>query len=259
MASPPSAGSWLLCTWTSAIHEKILCIDVMDPSPIAVEQWSTEVRSVQRLRTVLASPRRAPVVELDIFRHGQTVANADRVVSGLSDVPLTERGREEAQRIGHILDGVYAAAFHSSLSRSRQTLAIAMAASTAQVRSVIEDERVAERSMGVLEGQPIQPLRAYDEGDLHWAPTGGEPYIGVAARVISFLLDLQDAARTSGGRLRVIVCTHAGPMRVLLGVLTSATDPRAVLTGRHANATMSHAICRELTWPPFLSGDPHGR
>ena len=212
------------------------------------------MRSLTDLRDLLRTPLRGPLIQINAFRHGQTTANAEGLVSGVRDVGLTDRGREEAAALAHHLDGRYHAAFHSSLSRSEETLQIALRQSSVDIDAVIGDRRLAERSMGVLEGCPSRPLDPYDRGDLLWAPEDGEPYASVAARVLSFLVDLIGSAQRSGTSLRVVISTHAGPMRILLAAATQATDPRAVLTGRYSNARLSYILLEELSWPPFLEG-----
>ena len=138
---------------------------------------------------------------LEVVRHGQTEANAAHRFSGATDVPLTEHGEQQARELGSRLTGTYDLAFQSPLSRSRRTLELALAASDAAVSEVVEDDRLAERSLGVLEGLDSRPIPEYEAGDFDYAPEGGEPYSSVARRVLSFLADL--GALASGARTTV--------------------------------------------------------
>jgi 2,3-bisphosphoglycerate-dependent phosphoglycerate mutase len=190
---------------------------------------------------------------LEVVRHGQTEANAAHRFSGATDVALTEHGKQQARELGSRLIGTYDLAFHSPLSRSRRTLELALAASDAAVLEVVEDDRLAERSLGVLEGLDSRPIPEYEAGDFDYAPEGGEPYSSVARRVLSFLADLGAEAAGRERPLRALACTHVGPMRVLVPVLRGATDGRGILTARYANAEVTSFELSRLAVPEFLS------
>jgi probable phosphoglycerate mutase len=190
---------------------------------------------------------------LEVVRHGQTEANAARRFSGATDVRLTEQGERQARELGSRLTGTYDLAFHSPLSRSRRTLELALAASQAEVAEVLEDDRLAERSLGVLEGLDIRPIPEYEAGDFNYAPEGGEPYSSVARRVLSFLADLAAAAAERERPLRALACTHVGPMRVLVPVLEGAADGQGILTARYANAEVTSFELSRLAVPEFLA------
>src|SRR5262249_50711334 len=154
--------------------------------------------------------------------------NAQSLITGSRDVPLTPVGEEQARRIGHLLDRHYELAVFSTLSRSWETLRLALLAGHVKVDRVRTDPRLNERSLGVLELQPWRPLNEYAHGDLYYAPEGGDSYAAVARRCLSFLLDLVDfvaAARLE----KILVCSHMGPMRILLGILEEQSDPVQVL------------------------------
>jgi broad specificity phosphatase PhoE len=214
---------------------------------------SGSVRAWSALGQELDARRMAPPVVLELLRHGQTESNAAGLISGAADALLTEVGRTQAREVGATLHGRYDAAIHSHLARSRETLRLALSASTAHVGTIIEDNRIAERSMGRLEGTPTRPLPAYDRGDLSWAPAGGEPYLSVTQRILSFLLDVQCVAAQAERELRVLASTHVGPMRIFAGVLLGTSSPIEVLTDQHANAEVWTATFETLEWPPFLS------
>ncbi len=191
-------------------------------------------------------------MHLDVLRHGETSDNAAHRISGRTDAQLTAAGRSQARRAGEALGDHYDVAFCSPLTRSRDTLTFALGARGLVVPR-LEDARLAERRMGCLEGRRVRPLPAYDRGDLDWAPEGGEPYRAVLARVLSFLADLHDAARAADRPLRVVVSTHAGPMRVLIGCVEGATDARRVLTAKFANGVVHRTVMSTLSWPSFVT------
>ena len=212
--------------------------------------WSSTVYPWPDLEERLES-RREPFA-LDVVRHGQTEANAARRFSGAGEVELTELGQDQAHQMGSRLSGRYDMAFHSSLSRSRVTLELALGSSEATAESVIEDARLSERSLGVLEGRQTRRIAEYEQGDFSYAPEGGEPYTSVAQRVLSFLADLADAATGRSEPLRALACTHVGPMRILVPVLKQSGQPAHVLTARYPNAEVFSFEVSKLKIPPFL-------
>lgn len=215
-----------------------------------------EVYSWEVIASRLASPITFPVpVEVHLLRHGQTPTNARGVVTGSTDVPLTAEGMWQARRAGRQLAGSYDLVFHSRLRRTVHTLRLARQVSKVRYGRVLGDSRLRERSLGVLQQSraPSVVIPAYAAGDLTFAPEGGESYAEVARRVLSFLLDLAGWVLAVHPE-RVLVCSHAGPMRVLLGVFDSAADPSVVLAPLYLNATIIRREWRELRLPPFLDG-----
>lgn len=175
--------------------------------------------------------QRTALLTIDLFRHGETERNAANLFSGCVETPLTARGREQAMQIA--LAPHYDLAFHSNLSRSRDTLMLAMRNSHAD--AVIEDKRIRERCVGALEATPRYRPEPWKQGDFEWVPGGdGESYRIVSERCVAFLDDL--AARATRP-LRVVISTHAGVLRILDAILTRATDRRAILDRDIPNCT----------------------
>ena len=84
-----------------------------------------------------------------IARHGQTDLNKRKMMQGLTDCPLNERGLEQARQsrrnIGDIhFDAVYA----SPLKRAQQTAAII---GNVDISEIIVDPRIIETDFGVYE------------------------------------------------------------------------------------------------------------
>jgi broad specificity phosphatase PhoE len=212
--------------------------------------WDTRICSWTEIASATASSRAPEPIELTLVRHGQTTNNAKRLITGASDPPLTSVGLEQAIGLRDVLDPAYDVAFHSNFRRTRETLKLALAGH--QVGAVLDDPRIAERSMGALEGEPTRPLPAYDLGDLFWAPTDGENYGAVTRRATSFLLDLVAAGRRAGRALRVLAASHVGTIRILSSILDRLRDPVAVLTRQFANAVPLRFDFRTVGWPPFV-------
>jgi broad specificity phosphatase PhoE len=205
------------------------------------------------LREFLEDSFTCPVISIDLLRHGQTQRNAARLFTGASETPLTPLGWKQARQAASDLSTHYDVAVHTHLARSRHTLETALRSGGVTVDAVIEDPRLAERSLGVLEGQRSHPIRAYHEGDFSWAPPGGNNYFVVTQRVLSFLVDMRAAARRLDRPLRAVICSHMGPMRILVAISAQKEDPVDVLTGSFPNARVIRLTIARLAWPRFLS------
>ncbi len=94
---------------------------------------------------------------LILVRHGESSGNADGLFTGLLDVPLTDRGREEASRAAALLASsslVPKRWFMSPLQRASTTAEImARHLSGQQPRKFESDWRLAERNYGALTGR----------------------------------------------------------------------------------------------------------
>src|ERR1041384_5516962 len=64
--------------------------------------------------------------EIHLIRHGETAWTESRQHTGLTDIPLTERGERQARRFGEYLRGrTYAHIFTSPLQRAKRTCELA--------------------------------------------------------------------------------------------------------------------------------------
>ena len=64
--------------------------------------------------------------EIHVIRHGETAWTESRQHTGLTDIPLTERGERQARRFGDHLGGrTYPHVFTSPLQRARRTCELA--------------------------------------------------------------------------------------------------------------------------------------
>jgi len=159
-----------------------------------------------------------------LARHGETLWHTENRYAGVSDVPLTRRGRQQAASLANWaraadLDAVWA----SALSRSRQTAAVC---AKVCALSVHVDERLREVDFGAGEGLTTEEMAARFPAELqafrenpvvHHLP-GGEDPVAAAARFVSALLDLS-AERPYG---RILVVAHTTVIRLavcqLIGV-----------------------------------------
>jgi len=94
-----------------------------------------------------------PIIYL--ARHGETAWSLSGQHTGLSDIPLTERGERNARRLGERLRGLqFDAVFTSPLARARRTCELAGFGERAQV-----DGDLVEWNYGDYEGRTSAEIR----------------------------------------------------------------------------------------------------
>jgi broad specificity phosphatase PhoE len=153
-----------------------------------------------------------------LVRHGETVWSSERRYAGGTDVALSAEGREQPGRLaGWVAQAGLAEVWSSSLSRARETAAIATRDTTLAVQV---DPRLAELDFGEGEGLTPEEMRerfpdqrAAFERDpaAHHLPGGESPQ-----HALDRALDcLQEIARRNGGA-RVIVVIHTTLIRLLI-------------------------------------------
>ena len=142
---------------------------------------------------------------LIVVRHGQTQHNADGLLLGRLDPPLTDRGRAQASAVAAAV-GPVDRVVSSPLLRARST-------AEAFGAPVEVDDRWIEIDYGVHDGRPLadipSSLWARWRSDPGFTPEGGESLAAVGERVASACESLA-AAAASGD---VVVVTHVSPMK----------------------------------------------
>jgi probable phosphoglycerate mutase len=115
-----------------------------------------------------------------LVRHGQTAWSRDGRHTGLTDIPLTAEGREEARRLGRRLAGHrFAIVLTSPRSRAAETAVLAGFGDVA-----VTDPDLTEWDYGALEGRRTPEIEAdYPAWTIWTGPwPGGEAVIQVSAR-----------------------------------------------------------------------------
>lgn len=144
---------------------------------------------------------------LVLVRHGETEWSATGRHTSVTDVPLTDRGREAASRVRSRLAGFeFALVLFSPRARARETAALAGLGERAEV-----DEDLAEFAYGEYEGRTTADIREERPGWNVWdhgAP-GGETADQVGARADRVIervtgVDGDVAAFAHGHLLRVL-------------------------------------------------------
>lgn len=144
-----------------------------------------------------------------MIRHGETEANAARIMAGSLDSPLTAQGRNQARAIHTVIETLAIRPrkiIHSHLVRARDT---AMIINEALNVAMHEDPDYAELHAGEWEGVPYEQCPALLN---QWVdPPGGEPCDEFFTRIRrAKTRALQDRDEP------VMVVTHGGVFRAFL-------------------------------------------
>jgi broad specificity phosphatase PhoE len=117
-----------------------------------------------------------------IARHAHSTLNEQERVNGdpSVDVPLTERGTEEARLLGLQLANVpLDACVHTSFGRTRRTAELALAG---REIPYIEEPLLNDIDVGELDGEPLQAYRDYKRAHGRDGPFPGGESLNDAAR-----------------------------------------------------------------------------
>ena len=161
-------------------------------------------------------------------RHGETVWNVENKICGVTDIALTDRGREQARALGRQLaageQGI-TRILCSPLVRARETAQL-IAAETGLPLAV--DVRLREQAFGRYEGTPRNGP-AFALAKLHFADRfgGGESMMQLAARVYSLLDELAARGDTC------LLVAHNGIARVVHSYFCELTNEEYAAFGIH--------------------------
>jgi broad specificity phosphatase PhoE len=149
---------------------------------------------------------------LILVRHGESTGNADGLLLGRIDAPLTPRGLAQAETVGPLVAGA-TRLISSSLQRARRT---AEALGTGLPVEI--DDRWIEVDYGEFDGRPLTSVP--DEVWVRWRsdpdyrPTGGESLREAGTRVRAACEELfavdGEGARGPGA---VVVVSHVSPIK----------------------------------------------
>jgi len=174
------------------------------------------------------------VNKIYLFRHGQTTYNRDGEFTGRVDARLTKRGMEDAKIIAkRLMKKKFGVAFHTSLTRSMQTLKIILKDHPECV-GLIEDDRMIERSYGKLEGESHWDVvreknpEKYDKWhrDFDSRPPGGESFADVEKRVRSFIKDLKKFMKKN--KVNVAISSHGNSIRLFRKIMEKSSEKETV-------------------------------
>lgn len=149
-------------------------------------------------------------MKIYVARHGQTQWNAENKVCGRTDIPLTETGLQQAEKLadnaaGKNIDIIVV----SPMIRARQT---ARAVADRYGIPVVIDERFIEQDFGIYEGvDRAHPGFLAGKRKFCFRHPGGESMMQLAQRVYNGLDDI----RKNYPDKNVLVVCHGGVCRMI--------------------------------------------
>jgi broad specificity phosphatase PhoE len=157
-------------------------------------------------------PRRSSLgaaspLQLVLVRHGQTEWSRDGRHTGHTDVPLTDEGVRQGERVGELLRRhVFERVLSSPLSRALETCRLAGLGDAVETR-----DELREWDYGEYEGKTTPQIHEDDPDWVLWRDgcPGGELPVEVGARADRLLAEL------AGQRGDVAVFGHGHMLRVL--------------------------------------------
>lgn len=143
-----------------------------------------------------------------IVRHGQTDYNVEKRITGQLDIPLNEKGRDDALKLKEKLKDIsFDYVFASPLKRTVETAKIAT-----NNQDIILDRRIIERYNGSLEGMVKDEIeKDFDFNDINSKKYGIESVRELKARVYDFL----DEIIKKYPKKNILIVTHGGVLIVM--------------------------------------------
>ncbi|CAL8124316.1 unnamed protein product [Orchesella dallaii] len=159
-------------------------------------------------------------------RHGQTKANAGKIIQSRSQGELSELGIKMAQALGsYWKDETFTRAYTSDLKRCEDTMTNILKNIKNPPTHLILNPILRERDYGELENQPTQrilDIHAIHGGRKNAIPIpGSEPYELVLERTGKFFNELCGMADKSNSNQNILVVTHSSWIGTLLDWLVA--------------------------------------
>lgn len=158
--------------------------------------------------------------DLVLIRHGQTAWSLEGRHTGVTDVPLTDAGRDQARALGGALGSArFALVLVSPRRRARETAELAGLAGRADDEDVVVDDRLVEWDYGGYEGRTSaeisaalgRPWTLFGDGTVP-GDTPGETAHDVAARARAVLTRVRPVLEAGED---VALVGHGHQLRVL--------------------------------------------
>jgi glucosyl-3-phosphoglycerate phosphatase len=179
-----------------------------------------------------------------LWRHGQTIWNAEHRFQGQTDIDLDETGVAQAERAARLLAALRPDAIVSSDLRRAAATAAPLARLTGLEVSYDKDLR--ERSGGVWEGLTDKEIRErYPAAHAIWTPPEGETTMAVAQRAGAAL---ERVAETAPPGALVVVVSHGAAIRLGTSHLLGLPHELWAILGPLANCSWSVVERRRERW-----------
>ncbi len=170
-----------------------------------------------------------------LLRHGESQWNLENRFTGWVDIPLTDKGREEARRAGELCKDIrFDRGFTSVLIRAIESLEIALTAAGQPDVPIEKNQALNERMYGDLQGlNKEETAKKFGAEQVHiWRrsydvpPPGGESLKDTAARTLPYfqsrILPLVLAGKN------IFVCAHGNSLRSIVMSIEKLT-PEQIL------------------------------
>jgi broad specificity phosphatase PhoE len=158
------------------------------------------------------------MVTLYLTRHGETKWNVEKRMQGWQDSPLTEKGRQDAMRLGKRLEEVDLTAIYASTSG--RALETAQLIRGERLIPIYTEEQLREIHLGDWEGKTHEEIKEMDPiaFDHFWnhphlyAPRRGERFIDVQNRAFAAVERIIE--RHAEGS--ILIVTHAVVLKTII-------------------------------------------
>jgi broad specificity phosphatase PhoE len=156
-----------------------------------------------------------------LIRHGSTVLSAEDRFAGETDVPLSDEGRRQVQRLSERLarDPI-AAVYASPMGRTRETASILAAPHGTEVivrdgLREISHGRWEQKTRAEVEKLYPEEYARWERDPFSFAPQGGESGLSVTARALPALMEIVAAHEDT----HVVIASHKATIRLLISSL----------------------------------------
>lgn len=163
------------------------------------------------------------MAQLILLRHGQSQWNLENRFTGWIDVPLSEKGVQEAKEAGlKLKDLRIDQAYTSVLKRAIDTLSLALQSAEKNGVPTIKDQALNERHYGELQGlNKEETAKKFGKEKVHvWrrsydiAPPGGESLKDTAARTLPYFKKKILSDLKAGKN--VLIAAHGNSLRSIV-------------------------------------------
>ena len=155
-----------------------------------------------------------------VIRHGESETNRDGLWTGWLDVPLTDKGREDAVAARRVLSGVqFDKIYTSDLQRAETTAEIAIPGCQYAQKQILR-----EINVGNLAGNPLSAVMDQNNRPMNcdgYGSFGGETKEAFSNRVATFIRSLE-----SEDCENIAVFSHGGFLRKFLDLVVGTELPR---------------------------------
>lgn len=173
--------------------------------------------------------------QLILLRHGQSQWNLENRFTGWIDVPLSEKGEEEARSAGlKLKDYRIDAAYTSVLQRAIDTLSLALEKADKKGVPIFKNKALNERHYGELQGlNKEETAQKFGKEKVHiWrrsydvAPPGGESLKDTAARTLPYFKGVIAPELAKGKN--ILIAAHGNSLRSIVMEIEKLT-PEQIL------------------------------